>query len=366
MDFALNEDQALLKTSIERYFADNAGNKSAAELWQDFNELGWLAMPFNEESGGYGGGIIESCLVMEAMGKQSMQTPYWSSVLMAGQLLQAAAPSTLRNALLNSLLNGEQQLGLAYFEQSYADTLADISSRATASDSGWVLNGSKVLVANPEAETLILIARTGETHDTLNAFAVSADHPALNKAPLELMDGSRSQTLHFEQLELDDEACLFPGNGFLPVFSQVLNEGIIALAAEAQGAMDALLYTTVEYARNRKQFGVAIGSFQALQHRMVDMYTDSELCRAMVLRAQCAVLDNSDELDTVVAALKTLVGKKSRKLAEEAVQLHGGMGVSEELPVGQYLRRLMMIDACLGNADLHRRRFCQLHYPDVA
>ncbi|MBD2858081.1 acyl-CoA dehydrogenase family protein [Spongiibacter sp. KMU-158] len=366
MDFTLNQDQEMLKTSVDRYFADCPEDKNPAEMWAEFAELGWLAMPFSEDVGGYGSSIIESCMLTEAMGRNNINSPFLSSTLLAGKLLESAPASDIRESLLSALLAGEQQCSVALFENSYADTLENLNCKAEKTSEGWTLSGRKVLVDNPAANSIIVIAQTGTNADSLNAFVVSADHTDLQKQILALMDETQVQNLAFNEVKLPASACLFPEGGAANALQMVMNESIIALAAEAQGAMDALLKTTVEYTRGRKQFGVAIGSFQALQHRMVDMFTHAEMTRAMILRAQCAVLDKDANLPMIVAALKALVGKKSRQLAEEAVQLHGGMGVSEEMPIGRYLRRIMMIDASFGNADIQRRRYCQLRYDSVA
>lgn len=364
MDFSLTDEQQLLKDSIDRYCADQQPDVDAAEQWQVFAELGWLAMPFAEDLGGFGGSIVESCLLMEGLGKSASIAPFWSSILVAGALLAAAPASRRRDELLTGVMSAEVRLTPALFEGHYGEGPSSWQCRARRDAEGWRLSGTKVLVPGAHFDQAVVVARTESGE--LNAFVVAADSAGLSKERLALMDGSECCTLIFEDVFVDDGACLFAGNACEAALASVLLTATVALAAEAQGAMDALLKDTVEYVKNRKQFGVPIGSFQALQHRMVDMYADAELCRAMLLRGQCAVLDQSADCAEVVAALKYQVGRKGRKIAEEAVQLHGGMGVSEELPIGLYLKRLMMIDVCLGSADIQRERFYQHRYAELS
>lgn len=366
MDFSLNQDQQLLKDSVERYFGELDKNPPAHSNWATFAELGWLAMPFSEDQGGYGAGIVESCLLMSAMGRHGIRNHYWESILLAGRILATACVNNPAHCdLLSSVLAGDCQLGLALFEQNYADQPDALQCSAAVAGQGWEINGEKILVANPDAEQILVFART-QPQGELNAFVVANGTAGITPHKLALMDNTDSARLVFNQVLVPAEAKLFVDGKCQATLDTISEEAIVALCAEAQGAMDALLQQTLEYSRNRKQFGVAIGSFQALQHRMVDMYRSAELCRALLLRAQCAVLDVAEDRAATIAALKAFVGKKSRQLAEEAVQLHGGMGVSEEMPIGGYLRRLMMIDATLGNADIQRRRFCDLRYAEPA
>lgn len=364
MDFSLSDEQQLLKDSIDRFCSDQSDGADAQQQWQAMAELGWLAMPFVEELGGFGGSVVESCLVMEGLGRSASVSPFWSSVLLAGGLLAAAPVSPRRDELLNALMSGEIRVTPALFEGHYADTLEAWQCRAQAHGDQWSLNGRKVLVPSADFDVAVVVARSDA--GSLNAFLIPADSAGLSVQPVSMMDGSEGCSLLLDEVLVDASARLFADGGFESALQKVLLESTVALAAEAQGAMDALLRDTVEYTKGRKQFGVAIGSFQALQHRMVDMYADAELCRAMLLRAQCAVLDNSPDQSEIVAALKCMIGRKGRKIAEEAVQLHGGMGVSQELPIGRYLKRLMMIDVCLGSADIQRERFYQQRYAELA
>ncbi len=365
MDFSLTEEQKMLKESVDRFLENYQTASDRAPCWAEFAELGWLAMPFSAEQGGYDGGIVESSLLMESFGKAGFREPYWASVLVAGRMLSAAPQSDLRDTLLEDLMAGTLTLGCALVEAGQSGLSGAESCRAERTDAGYVLRGEKVLVPNPDADYFLVVARTGDAASEQNLFVVKADAANMRCQRMTMMDGQDVVNIGFDDTPCEADG-LFAEGEFAEVLPRVLDEAIVALAAEAQGAMDALLRDTVEYLKTRKQFGVAIGSFQALQHRVVDMYTDTELCRAMILRAQCAILDNSDDRASVIAGLKAMIGKKGRRLAEEAVQLHGGMGVSAELNVGDYLKRLMTIDACLGNAAQQQRRFCDLRYPSVS
>ncbi|WP_372778092.1 acyl-CoA dehydrogenase family protein [Litorivivens sp.] len=368
MDFSLTNEQQMLKDSVEKFVASeyspsqrehllHGDGAFSAEHWQTFAELGWLTIPFSEEVGGFGGGIVESAVVMEAFGNGLVLEPYVDTVLLCGQLLARSGQSDLVERYLTPLMSGELQGALAWQERQSGCSLAHCETAATARDGGFVLNGKKALVSNAAADLLIVSARLG---DQIGLFAVPSTSPGVELQRLRLMDGREALHVSLSECPVAQDHCLSE-NG-LSLLEQVVDEATVALCAEAVGAMDYLYKATVEYSKTRKQFGQPIGKFQALQHRLVDMFMHTEQCRSMLIAALCAVSDNSPDKTQSIAALKTMVGKYGRQVAEEAVQLHGGMGVTHEMNIGHYLKRLMMIDASFGDALVHRRRYCELNY----
>ncbi|MBB3046044.1 hypothetical protein FHR99_000280 [Litorivivens lipolytica] len=368
MDFSLSEEQQLLKDSLEKFVASeysptqrekllHAPAAFSADHWQTFAELGWLSIPFSEEQGGIGGGIVESAIVMEAFGRGLVLEPFVDTVLLCGQVLARSGNASMAEQYLEPLIAGELQGALAWQERQSRSSLEHCETEAKRQDGGWLLNGEKVLVSNAAANLLIVSAKQG---DQVGLFAVPADNPGVTLQTLKLMDGRDAMNVTLTDCQLTAEHCLQEAG--LQLLQQVVDEATVALCAEAVGAMDYLYQATVEYSKTRKQFGQPIGKFQALQHRMVDMFMLTEQCRSLLVCALCSVSDNSETVTEDISALKAMVGRYGRQVAEEAVQLHGGMGVTHEMNIGHYLKRLMMIDVTFGDADFHRRRYCNARY----
>jgi alkylation response protein AidB-like acyl-CoA dehydrogenase len=376
MDFSLSEEQVMLKDSVAKFLADNYApdqreavvNNPAgfsAKNWATFSELGWLTIPFSEGVGGFGGNIADVSAVMEEFGKVLVVEPFWSSIVLAGQLIARCSNEDLKARLMPEVISGETQCSFAWLETQSGFSLSHVSSTATKHGDSYHLSGKKSLVLNAGAKQLLIAARTANdlnSESGISLFAVDANNPALRTESVRLMDGQRALNIEFTDLVVKQTDMLTAEGDAYPLIADVVEEALVALCAEAVGAMTYLYKATAEYGNTRKQFGVTIGSFQALQHRMVDMFMATEQCRSLLVRAQCAILDNSAERSQDVAVLKAMVGKYGRKVAEEAVQLHGGMGVTNEMPIGHYLKRLMMIDMYFGGSDIHRRRFSDMRY----
>ncbi len=375
MDFTLSDEQQMLKDSVDKFVASEyeatqrekmlaAPEAFSKTHWQTFADLGWLTIPFSEEQGGFGGGIVESATLMESFGKALVLEPFVDTVLLAGQLLARGANTADHELLLSQIMSGELQGAFAWQERQSRFNLNYCTSTAKKEGSNYVISGSKVLVSNAAADFLIVSARTSGREDEdkgISLFVVNCDD-SLATTRIRLMDGREVLNVDFNGLSVSSDALLGELGEGLPLMQGVVDEATIAICAEAVGAMDYLYKATAEYTATRKQFGQPIGKFQALQHRMVDMFMKTEQCRSLLIKAMCAVSDKSEDQQEAVSAVKSMVGRYGRAVAEEAVQIHGGMGVTNEMNIGHYLKRLMMIDATFGNADFHRRRFCNLRY----
>jgi alkylation response protein AidB-like acyl-CoA dehydrogenase len=374
MNFDLSEEQVMLKDSVARFVQDNYDIEKrraivdgdtgfSAENWQTFAELGWLSVPFEEEVGGFGGSAADVMAVMEELGKGLVVEPYLATVLLFGGLVQALGSSEQKEALLTQVIGGEIQGAFAYLERHSRFDLNDVSTSAAVAGDGYALNGEKTVVFNGmAADKLVVSARTsGEQSDEagISLFVIDANGAGVSRSGFKLMDG---QTV--ANITLDNAAGeLLGGEGAaFAVMQQVVDTATLALCAEAMGIMQYLQDATVEYSRTREQFGVAIGSFQALQHRMVETFMSCEQTRSMLVRAVCSSLEQSDEEQKDLHALKMVLSRHGKLVGDEAIQIHGGMGMTDELDIGHYVKRLMMINTIFGNGDYHQDKFNQLAY----
>ena len=373
MDFSLSEEQTLLKDSVTRYVSNDysfeereqiAANEAgfSTEHWAAFADLGWLSVPFPEAVSGYGGKIEDVAILFEAFGRGLVLEPYLANVMLAGQLLADAG----KTDAVTSIINGTQQCALAGLERQSRQNFHDVLTTAVPSADGYSLNGTKVLVMNGgAAQTLVVTARTaGEQFDRdgISLFVLDAAAQGVTKTVIPLMDGSRVANLEMNDVKLPPAALLGELNGAASALDPVLQEARIAVCAEAIGIIDTLRTKTVEYSQTRTQFGVAIGSFQALQHRMVDMLMAAEQSRSILYRAICEYQQEERSATATIAAMKALIGKNGRYVGEEAIQLHGGMGMTDELDIGHYVKRLMVLNQTFGDTDASLREFCKHAY----
>ncbi|MFK8018242.1 MAG: acyl-CoA dehydrogenase family protein [Pseudomonadales bacterium] len=380
MDFDLTEEQVLLKDSISRFVSDNYDLESrrgyassdtgfSTENWQQFAELGWLSLPFSEEHGGFGGNAVDLMVVMEELGKGLVVEPFLATVLLFGGALTRSGNAELQESLIPSIIDGSLHGALAYHERGSRYALNDVQTTATSNGDSYVLDGEKTVVFNaPAANKIIVSARTsGDRYDDngISLFIVDANASGLESTPFKMMDGQKVCNVKLSSVAVTSADLVGELDAGLAILQSVSRNAIIALAAEAQGAMQILYESTVEYSKTREQFGVAIGSFQALQHRMVDMFAACEENRSLLYRAVCSMDEdeaNLNERDIAmnVHALKTMVGRSGKKIGGEAIQIHGGMGMTDELAIGHYFKRLMMINTAFGDADYHQRQFASL------
>jgi alkylation response protein AidB-like acyl-CoA dehydrogenase len=368
MDFSLNEVQMMLADSIEKFVSNDytfeARQKSAGhaigystDVWQTFAELGWTAVPFSEEDGGFDGGPIDMMVVMERLGRGLIVEPYLANVVLAGGVLKRAASAAQKSNWLTPMISGELQATLAFVEPQARYDIANIATTATKDGDAWTLNGKKAYVLNGgNAELLLIPARTsGNQNDNsgITVFAVPAGTAGLSIRDYETVDGQRAAEVSLQDVQISAENVIGDIDAGFEVLQAAVSDGILAVCAEAIGIMTVLTEKTIEYTKSRVQFGVPISSFQALQHRMVEMYTACEQSRSLLIWAAMTVADNSDESAKAIHALKYQIGKAGTLVGEEAVQIHGGMGVTWELDVAHYFKRLTAITIMFGNADWH-------------
>lgn len=371
MDFSLNDTQAMLADSIDRFIANDydfeARQKYAAsdtgfsrDVWSTFAELGWTAVPFSEDDGGFDGGAVDVMIVMERLGRGLVVEPYLANVVLAGGVLKRAADSAQRERWLHPMIAGELQAALAFVEPQAGYDIANIATTAMQHGDGWRLSGSKGYVLNGRnADMVVVPARTAgdqEDRDGITMFIVERNAKGLEMRDYPTVDGHQAAELTFDAVTIPDDRRLGNvGEGF-SALDAAIDDATLAVCAEAVGIMDAMKDKTVDYSKNRIQFGVPIGSFQALQHRMVDMLTDCEQSRSLLMWAAMVSDAGGEEKKRAVSSIKYKVGTTGRRVGEEAVQLHGGMGVSWELDIAHYFKRLVAIGQILGNADWHMDR----------
>ena len=377
MNFDFTEEQTMLRDSVARFVQDEyhfdtrvaiaeSEQGYSPEKWQTFAELGWLSIPFEEEYGGFGGSAVDVMLVMEELGKGLVLEPYLATVLLFGGLLQKAGSPQLKSEFIPRIIDGSCQGAFAYLEKQSRFELADVATSATRGDQGYTINGEKVVVFNgANVDHLVVSARTsGEQADEagISLFLVPADANGLERVEYKLMDGQRVANFTFSDVQVSEEQLLGEEGNAFELIAALERDANLALSAEALGIMQQLNAKTVEYTRTREQFGVAIGSFQALQHRMVDTFMSYEQTRSLLYRAVCAITDDQEDVVAAVHALKVMVDRAGRHIFGEAIQLHGGMGITDELDIGHYAKRLMMIATTFGNADYHQAKFNALRY----
>lgn len=372
MDFSFTEEQTLLRNMVQSFVQDNydfdarmkivrSDEGMSREIWQQFAELGLLAAPFSEELGGLDGGPIETMVIMEELGGGLVVEPYLPTVVLCGGILSRHASDAQKQAHLPSLIAGEEIWALAYSESQSRFNLSDVRTSAKADGDGYVLNGAKAVVMGaPWASKLIVSARiSGDQFDRdgLGLFIVDKSAAGVSTQDYQTVDGNRASEITLENVSVGADALIGDaGNGFA-LLEEAIDFGIGAVCAEAIGHMKMLNDATVEYCKTRKQFGVPIGSFQVLQHRMVDMFMEYEQSVSMTYMVNMKLADAEIERRKAAAGAKVQIGKSGRFVGQEAVQLHGGMGMTEELNVGHYFKRLTMIDIQFGNVDHHLKRF---------
>jgi len=378
MDFSLTEEQSMLEDSVARFIENDydfeTRQKIASsedgyshDLWQTFAELGWTAVPFSEEDGGLGGGAVELMLMMEQFGRGLVVEPFLANIVLAGGVLRRAATSEQKSRWLTPIIEGQCQAALAFAEPQSRYDIANVATTATADGDGYVLNGNKALVLNGgTAELLIVPARTGgaqydEAEITL--FAVDAAAGGVVRTAYKTVDAFQAAEIVLDKVRVGADSVIGEIGGGYSILDSVIDEATLAVSAEAAGIMRAMHDKTVEYTKSRVQFGVPIGSFQALQHRMVDMLMSCEQSRSLLLWSAMVNASGGDEARASISALKYQIGTAGKQVAQEAVQLHGAMGVTWELDIAHYFKRITAVNLLFGDADYHLDRYVALTAP---
>jgi len=377
MDFDLNDEQRQLKDSLERLLAETHGDlakrmaymkepKGYSEaVWKKYAELGLLAVPFAEEYGGLGQGPTETMIIAEALGRALAIEPYFATVILGGGALRHAGNAALLREILPPLIEGRLTLALAHQERQARYDIADTATTARADGKGgYTLEGEKSVVLHGDsADRLIVTARAHGARAErggIGLFVVDGKANGVSRRGYATQDGMRAADVTLSAVRIAPEAVLATPEQGLTVLDRVVDEAIAVLAAEAIGAMAALHELTVEYLKTRKQFGQTIGSFQVLQHRAVDMLTALEQARSMAYYAtMMAAEPNARERRRAMSATKVQVGRSGKYIGQEAIQLHGGIGMTMEYKAGHYFKRLTMIDMAFGDADHHLRELAR-------
>lgn len=374
MNFEPTEDRRMMAESLGRYLQDQytfpvrdriakSPEGYSAEHWRQLAELGTIGALFTEAQGGYGGAGFDIAMVFEELGRKLVVEPLLPALL-AGRLL-ADSDSDAHQALLAELIAGDRLVAFAHGEPQACLDAIHVQTRAERRGDHWVLNGRKTVVWQAEAaDAIVLSARTtGEPSDTegLSLFVVPAGTLGLTLRGYPLIDGGRAAEVSLENVELAADALLGAKGQAYPALERALGAGLLALCAEALGAMESAKQMTLDYLHDRRQFGVPLGSFQALQHRMVELLLEIEQSRSAVIRA-AAELDNENRRarEQALSLAKFTIGRVGALVAEEAIQMHGGIGMSWELPLSHYAKRLIMIDHQLGDEDFHLQRYIEL------
>lgn len=371
MDFALNEIQTMLADSIEKFVVNEYSFETrqkyassefgySKDVWQTFSELGWTAVPFSENDGGFDGGPVEMMVVMERLGRGLIVEPYLANVVLAGGVLRRAANDTQKSDWLQSMIAGELQTTVAFVERQARYEVNDVSTTATKDGDSWVLSGAKGYVLNGDtAELMIIPARTSgdqSDRDGITLFGVATDSDGVSIRGYETVDGLRAAEVTLRNVSVSADHVIGEIDEGYAALAGAISDATLAVSAEAVGIMTALTEKTIEYAKSRVQFGVPISSFQALQHRMVEMYTACEQSRSLMMWAAMTVADDNEDPARAVHSLKYQIGVAGTRVGEEAVQIHGGMGVTWDLDVAHYFKRLTAINVLFGNADWHLDR----------
>ncbi|MBT4522826.1 MAG: pimeloyl-CoA dehydrogenase small subunit [Halieaceae bacterium] len=377
MNFDFSEEQVMLRDSVARFIKEDYAFETrcsavasqegmSRETWQTFADLGWLSVPFAEEHGGFGGGAVDTMLVMEEFGKGLLAEPYLATVLLFGGLIQKGGSQAQREAHIPKIIDGSRLGAFAYLERQSRFEMADVMTSAVKEGDHYRLNGEKVVVFNGgNADYLVVSARTsGEQSDTqgVSLFLVPADIAGVSLLSYSMMDGQQVANLTFEDVQVPAADLVGNLGEASALIESVVMEANLGLAAEAVGIMGELNAKTLEYTKTREQFGVAIGSFQALQHRMVETFMAYEQTKSLLYRAVCALSNGDEDAAPVIHALKVMIDRAGKLVFGEAIQMHGGMGLTDDLDIGHYAKRLMMINTTFGNGDYHLGKFNALRY----
>lgn len=371
MDFNLSEEQDLLRDGLGKFLAvryDLEKSRAAAktgvgwqpEIWRGLaTELGILGATLPEDVGGIGGGPIELMIIAESLGHALVIEPYVDTVVVCGGLLHRAGGAAATE-LLGRIIDGTAIVALAAAEPESGDRWQDVSTQAAPDGDGWLVNGRKLMVMAAPLATHLLVTARNPDDNSISLFRTEINAPGIEIHPYRTIDDRRAADITFNDVRLSGAALLGDAGQAWPSLSRARDEGAAAVCAEAVGCMRKVLADTVEYCKQRQQFGQPIGSFQVLQHRMVDMYMELEQAVAAVYLAVLKLDADEATRARAVSAAKATVGRAARFIGQQAVRLHGGMGMTEELAIGHYFKRLTAMQYEFGSTAQHIARYAEL------
>ena len=372
MDLAYTTEQNMLEESISKFVSSEYDLDSRKQLanselgysdehWQTFASLGWLALPIEEAYGGIGGDLVDTMILFESLGKGLVVEPILSTLVLFGGALSIAGTEDQKQALLPGIADGSVKGALAYLEAEAPSDFNAVTTSAVREGDAYVLNGHKSVVFNAaSADHLIVSARTeGDVRDLagISLFIVPSDTPGITRKDYPTVDGLRASEIALESVSVPLSALLGQPHEGASILNQIINSGILAVSAEAVGAMEVLYKSTIDYTKQREQFDHPLADFQVVKHRLTEMFIEYNLAKSLCMKATMLLNQGTADAQRHVHALKFLVGKSSRFVGQNAVQLHGGMGMTEDLAIAHYFKRLMIIDALFGNANIHLEAF---------
>jgi len=381
MDFNFTEEQSMVRDTVASFLQDKYDFETRrkivasdsgwrADYWKAFaEELGILGAPFSEELGGLGGGAIDNMIIMEEFGKALVIEPYLGTVVIGGGFMKHSGYAGAAS-VIEGIVGGTTTIAFAYAEPQGRYTWQDLKTTAKKEGSGYVLNGHKaVVVGAPFASHLVVTARTGGAQrDTggVSVFLVDKTLPGIVTRDYPTVDGGRASEVYFENVSVPADALIGEEGGGLPLVNKVIDEATAAVGAEAVGVLRKLHEGTLDYAKQRKQFGTAISNFQVLQHRMVDMFIEVEQAVSMTYMATIKLDESDAERAKAVSAAKVRIGRACKFVGQNAIQIHGGMGMTDELAIGHYFKRASIIEGLFGSVDHHLRRYESLSFGPAA
>ena len=377
MDFSNTEEQQMLQESVQKFVQKSYDFDTRTQIissekgfsqenWDLFAELGWLTVPFREEDGGFGRSAVDLAVMMEEFGKAMLVEPFIAGAVLSGGVISEQGSAQQKAELLPKIMEGKLQLACAYAEQGSRFNLGHIKTSAIVTGDTVVLNGSKTAVLNgSNAEILLVVAResgAATDSDGISVFMVDATSTGVAIQAFANVDGKKSAGISLKDVSVPVTQRLGASGSALQALRDSVDRATLAVSAEAVGAMESLLHKTVEYSKTRKQFGTAIGTFQALQHRMADMFIECQLARSIVIMAAMKLDGGDDAIEKTksVSAAKSRIGKAIQKVGQEAIQIHGGIGMTEELDVGHLFKSITAAEIMFGNTDFHTQRFASL------
>lgn len=361
----------MLQDSIQRFVHDQYAfeqrmssianwTEPNSSKWQAFAELGWLMMPFDENCGGLSGSAVDLMVIMKEFGKAMVVEPFVSATVLSGRLLsQTLEFNDIASELVEKTIHGSCKVGLAYTEVGERYDVRKIGTRLSVQNGKMILNGKKHVVLNGDQSDKLIVTAVNESGE-LRLVCVDANVDGMSKHGYLTVDGFTAADIVFDDVIVQETDLLCPASKSVTFLQSAIDFATFATCAEAVGIMQAVLDKTVEYTKTRKQFGKPLSSFQALQHRMADMFTELQMAESILISAAIELDTSSLNAPQAVSAAKSLIGHTCRLIGQESVQLHGGMGITEELDIGHYFKRLTIIQSMYGSTDFHTQRYSRL------